>query len=464
MNSITINKLIAEGENEQVEFKVGLTPPETIATVVCAFLNTSGGRVLIGIGEKGRITGVTAAEKLVNQLNNQLPGLISPPAMWTVERISVDNKDVVVVDVPEGSDKPYLVQGAIFLRRADRTMHATRNEISSLIQKRSESSQRWERQIAMGADLEDLETGLIRGTAILAMEVKRWQGSPNDTEGFLHSHGLLLNGGVTNAALLLFGEKPSRLIPQARVRLIVMPEGKTGNTISVDRTFDMSLIRTTEEIESAFAAYVGGVSSTFAETSWQRTDRSLYPMSALREGVLNALVHRDYSLNGTIIISITPDSLQITNPGGLPSGLTTADLKRDHLSMPRNPDIAHIFYLRGLIDKIGRGTQRIIEDCRKAHLREPKWQSSEVETKLSFFTTAKSISLEQLNERQQKIVALLKEKTPLRVSDLVGSLGGNITERTIRNDIQALVDGGWLVRRGRGRSTSYVAGPSKSLK
>ena len=115
--------------------------------------------------------------------------------------------------------------------------------------------------------------------------------------------------------------------------------------------------------------------------------------------------------------------------------------------MPRNPDIAHIFYLRGLIDKIGRGTQRILEDCRKAHLREPKWQSSEMETKLSFFTTAKSIPLEQLNERQQKIVELLKEKTPLRVSDLVGSLGGKITERTIRNDIQALIDGGWLVRR-----------------
>lgn len=461
MNSITIKKLIAEGENEHVEFKGGLTPPEMIANVVCAFLNTSGGRILIGIGDKGRITGVTDAGSLENQINNQLPELISPPAMWTVERISVDNRNVIVVDVPEGSDKPYLVKGAIYFRRADRTIHATRNEISALIQKRAESSQRWERQIAMGADLEDLETGLIRGTAVLAMEVKRWQGSPNDTEGFLHSHGLLLNGGVTNACLLLFGNKPSRLIPQARVRLLVMPEGKTGDTISVDRTFDMNLIRTIEEIESAFSAYVGGVSSTFSETSWQRTDRSLYPMSALREGVLNSVVHRDYSLNGTIIISITPDSLQIANPGGLPSGMTTADLKRDHLSMPRNPDIAHIFYLRGMIDKIGRGTQRILDDCRKAHLRDPKWQASTLETKLIFYSSATSSQPDQLNERQDKILNLLAEKKQLRAGDITKLVGGKITERTIRNDLQALVDGGWIVRKGRGRSTSYIEGKTK---
>jgi len=316
----------------------------------------------------------------------------------------------------------------------------------------------------MGADRQDLDDNLISETARMAVAAERWNGSPNDIEGFLHTHGLFVNGGLTNAAVLLFGKQPSRLIPQARLRLLVMPEGKTGNRYSVDKTFESNLLRIVEEIPSALAAYVGGVVSDFKDNKWQRDDHPLYPMAALREGVLNALVHRDYSLTGSILILIAPDSLQISNPGGLPPGLTIADLKRDHPSLPRNPDIAHILFLHGLIEKIGRGTQRIVEECRRARLRDPKWQSSGVETKLSFFISAKSATLEQLNERQQKIVELLKEKKQLRAGDIVSLLGGKITERTIRNDIQALVDGGWLVRRGRGRSTSYVEVPSPHLK
>lgn len=217
-------------------------------------------------------------------------------------------------------------------------------------------------------------------------------------------------------------------------------------------------------IPSVLAAYVGGIASDFRSNKWQREDYPIYPMSALREGVLNALVHRDYNLTGSTLISIAPDSLQISNPGGLPPGLTTADLKRDHPSLPRNPDIAHILFLHGLIEKVGRGTQRILEDCRAARLRDPKWQFSEIETKLSCYFSVKSTTFEHFNERQQKIVVLLKKKQQLRVSDLVNTLGGKITERTIRNDLQALVDGSWLVRRGRGRSTSYVEGPSLRLK
>ena len=213
---------------------------------------------------------------------------------------------------------------------------------------------------------------------------------------------------MTNAALLLFGKQPSRLLPQARVRLLVMPEGKTGNRYSLDKTFDACILQIAEQIPSALEAHTGGVASRFSKENWQREDRSLYPTTALREGVMNALVHRDYGASGSITISLLPDSLQISNPGALPHGLTPADLKRDHSSVPRNPDIAHVFFLRGLIEKIGRGTQRIVQDCRKAGLRDPRWQSSGMETKLTFFAPAMSSRSEDLNERQQQILDLLQ--------------------------------------------------------
>lgn len=463
MNAKDLQKLIEKGESDQVEFKTGNAPIEMIAKNVCAFLNWRGGRILLGVSDQG-LVGVTDARALVQRIKHRMSKLISPPAMWTVEHVRIDDRDIVVIEVPTGIDKPYVTEGAIYFRRGERTVPATRNEISALIHKRSESSQRWERQIAMGAEREDLDDKLISETAILAVKAERWQGSPDKVEDFLNALGLFAHGGVTNAALLLFGKQPSRLLPQARVRLLVMPEGKTGNRYSADRTFDGCALRIAQQIPEALSKYTGGVLSKFSEKNWQREDRPLYPMAALREGIMNALVHRDYSHNGSITISVQPDLLQISNPGGLPDELSPADLKRDHPSVPRNPDIAHVFFLRGLIEKIGRGTQRIVEDCRDAHLRDPRWQSSPLETRLTFFTPATGSRSEDLNDRQKQIIEFSQEKKQLKAGDIAVLLGGGITERTIRNDLQALVDGGWLTRRGRGRSTSYVKGPIASTK
>jgi ATP-dependent DNA helicase RecG len=460
MNPKELQSFIANGENERVEFKAGNMSPEVIAKAVCAFLNRGGGRVLLGVNDQGRLVGVADAGSVTRRIESQLPRLISPPALWTVEQMRVNDRDVVIIDVPEGMDKPYVTGGAIYFRRGERIVPADRDEISTLIQNRAEVSQRWERQVAVGADRGDLDDKLIQETTKMALKSERWQGSPDDIEGFLHALGLVAFGGVTNAALVLFGKHPSRLLPQARVRLLVMPEGKTGNRYSLDKTFDACVLRIAEQIPAALEAHAGGVVSRFSKENWRREDRSLYPTAALREGVMNALVHRDYTASGSITISLLPDSLQISNPGALPGGLTPADLKRDHPSVPRNPDIAHVFFLRGLIENIGRGTQRIIEDCRKADLRDPRWQSSVLETKLTFFAPATSSRAEILNERQQKILDLLREKKQLRAGDVAVQLGGGITDRTVRNDLQLLVNGGWLVRRGRGRSTSYVEGPT----
>ena len=205
-----------------------------------------------------------------------------------------------------------------------------------------------------------------------------------------------------------------------------------------------------------------GLISNFSGEQWQRVERLAYPLTAVREAVMNALVHRDYQLSGSILISILPDSLKVANPGGLPNELTPADLKKDHLSVPRNPDVAHLCYLHRLIEKVGRGTQRIIEDCRKAGLREPRWQTSQLQTTLTLFGPSASgtTSVDELNERQQKILEAARSKASLRPAEIAELVGGDVTERTIRNDLQELVDQGWLIRRGRGRAISYA--PAKT--
>ncbi len=403
-----LHRLIEKGEGEHAEFRPGATPSETVARIICAFLNKGGGQLLLGVGDKGQIVGVPDAETELRTLKAELPNLISPPALWNVEHVRLADQDLMLIDVPEGQDKPYLVEGAIYLRRGGRVVAANRDEIGQLIHRRAEVGQRWERQLSMGAEREDLDEQLVLQTLRFAVDSQRWQGGTDDSTGFLNSLGLIEQGGVTNAALLLYGKTPSRTLPQARVRLLVMPEGKTGNRYVVDRLFERCLLQTAMELPQALGVHVGGVESRFSK-GWQRSDRPMYPMTALREGIMNALVHRDYTLSGSTVVSVLQDELQISNPGGLPNELKPSDLKKQHPSLPRNPDVAHVCFLHGLIEKVGRGTQRIVEDCREAKLPGPKWQSSSFETTLTLYSpVARGQRAEhELNDRQQQILAAL---------------------------------------------------------
>ena len=453
--------ILSKGETPTVEF-LSTADIQLVAKTVCAFLNNNGGRLFLGVNDKGRSVGIPNAMEVLPSLRSQLSSTISPKSAWTIDPVSSPDGDLLLVEVPAGQDKPYVAMGAIYLRRGEHTVAANRDDISALIQKRTESSHRWERQPALGADRFDLDEALIRETMSKAINSQRWKGAEDDIDRFLNDHGLTEDGKITNACLLLYGNTPTRVLPQARVRLLVLPGGKTADHYAVDRLFDACLIRNAKEIPEALNLYIGGVESRFRPEDWVRSDKPLYPSSALREGVMNAMIHRDYTSNAGITVSIDPDSLKISNPGSLPDQLKPADLKRDHLSIPRNPDVAHVCFLHGLIEKVGRGTQRILADCKASELPPPKWQTSKHETTLTLLTRGVSdvSSLEELNGRQQKILTLLRERGQATSSEVAAALGAAVTDRTIRTDLQTLQDRGLLRRKGKGRATVLL--PAKN--
>src|SRR5690606_26151867 len=143
----------------------------------------------------------------------------------------------------------------------------------------------------------------------IASDAGRWSGDVSDPEAFLANHGLLESGRITNAAVVLFGKSPTRFLPQTRVRIVEMPEGKTGDEYDFDQMFDSCILRLVDEIEPVITARIGGVSSRFVDDSWERKDRILYPPKAIREAILNAIIHRDYRMSGSILISILPSVL-----------------------------------------------------------------------------------------------------------------------------------------------------------
>ncbi len=157
------------------------------------------------------------------------------------------------------------------------------------------------------------------------------------------------------------------------VRLSVFKTDKSGEKILYDKIFDGNLFNSVRQITDFFDLTYG-TSSSFKTSDWQRTDKLNFPRLAIREAILNVFIHRDYSsFSSKIAINVYPDKLQISSYGGLPRGISIKSLSEDHLSVPVNPTIAHIFFLRKWIELIGIGTVRMIAQCRELGFKEPVW-------------------------------------------------------------------------------------------
>jgi ATP-dependent DNA helicase RecG len=348
-----IKELIKMGESEQLELQRAARK-DVIARTVCSFLNGEGGQLLIGVSDAGNIIGVNHAQELSAELQRYLIQQIVPEAPVTVSIEPYEQKELLLIKVWSGSKKPYLFDGGIFYRRGVETVKASSKELSELIHARQQTEIHWERQPALGVELEDLDLEEINATIEASIKNSRAKEARRKFLEFLSYYGLFVNGHFTNAAVVLFVKNPARFLPQCRVRLSYLQRGKTSSTFKDDQLLEGNLFKNIEAIQDFFYKHLE-MKRSFSDTEWQRKDDLQYPIAALREGVLNALVHRDYSnVSGSVSITIFPDELEITNFGNL--ALKPAELKKSHLSLPVNPDIAQVVFLRGYIEKIGRGT------------------------------------------------------------------------------------------------------------
>ena len=381
-----IKDLLKQDESGQLEFKE-VVRKDAIGKTICGFLNNEGGQLLIGITDNKEIKGIKDADKWQFEIEQFLIKELVPEAPVMVSVENYGDKQLLLIKVWEGSKQPYIFNGSIYYRRNDKTIQASSKEISELIHKRQETEIHWERQAALGVELEDLDIEEIKKTMDAALSDNKMKDIKKEPLEFLSYYGLFQNGNFTNAAVVLFAKKPPRFIPQSRVRVAFLDHGKTGDVFKDDQLLEGNLFKNIEAIQQFFEKHLS-FSRKFENNNWKRTDDYVFPMAALREGVMNALVHREYGLvSSALSIIIYKDKLEITNSGKSP--FKQSELKKNHLSMPYNPDIAHIVFLRGYIEKIGRGTLKIIDACKQAGIKAPVWEIGEQTVKLTFFSDVK---------------------------------------------------------------------------
>lgn len=345
--------------------------PETaiVAKVVSAIANGNGGSLVVGAGDSGVIVGLTKED--VKAIIKTIGTEVRPYPPFSTSIVERDGRQVLIINVWAGNNKPYICFDAYYIRQAETIRKASIEEITQVTSLQEEINKGWERRYIPGVEMTDLNKMILsRVRSELVGSGRIATDASDDT--MLKSLGLLSGGHVTNAGIVVFANNPSSFLPQTRIRVSVYG-GDDNNQLQDVRLFDINLISAVDEI-------VGYVSSLYPQSlsvdGLFHSKRQQIPIVALREGVLNAVVHRIYQdYDSYVAINIYNNQLEIVNSGELYGNLKVEDLSKTHQSVLRNPDIANALFTMKYIEMAGSGTLRIIKECRRNGNALPRWKS-----------------------------------------------------------------------------------------
>ncbi|WP_429044537.1 RNA-binding domain-containing protein [Aeromonas veronii] len=368
-----LKQLLSLGEKQTLEY-IESCDLQHCGPHVCAFLNTQGGYLVCGVNDQGNINGIENVEQVAERLESQLQSTIQPPVLFSVEVQEVENKQLVIVEVPAGKDIPYAFNSDIYVRSGDEMQKADVDTIRDMVMRKQVEPTRWERLFSSELD----EQGLSASACKKLLSAKRIPKEVAQAEqGLLHQLQLLSlakYGRLTNAADVLLANAPGKRHPQARVRAVCYRH-KADDEYQDLQHLDGPMAEVIEQLIT-FIMRNTPSRARFSSTNNQREDIPMYPEQAVREAIVNAFAHRDYSnFAGGIKVEVSPTHLKIWNAGAFPQGIDEHKIQQGHISVLRNPDIAHGLYLQGYMEKLGRGSVVIQDACKAAGLPAPKWYS-----------------------------------------------------------------------------------------
>ena len=450
INNDWLKLILEEGEGYHSEFKETLSK---IDKEIVAFANASGGKIFVGISDDGQIKGF----KLTNKSKSEIQSIAEncdPPI-----RISIDKfENIAIINVPEGNRKPYKCSSGFYLRNGATSQKMNTEDILAIF--------RYEGRIKFDELTEsDIAKNLIIDNAKYRNFIRKCKISEEyPANDVLANLGLLVNFGNTqimnNAGILFFAENPIRIFPQAVVTGVLYKGIEKVNILD-RKDFTSDLIT---NVEDSMIFLKKHLNLRYKIESLQREEILEIPEEALREAIINSVVHRDYFEKGAnVLIEIFDDRVEISNPGGLPKGLDKDDFGTK--SVARNPLIASTMLRANYIEKLGTGINRI-QNALKAEglmpatfnmnnfftvtfLREfniATQKNTQITTQKSSLKTTKKSSLKS----SLKIIELISINSKITIPEMASIIG--ISDRAIRKNINKLKKEGKIRRVGSDRA------------
>ena len=412
-----------------------------ILKTVIAFANTSGGKIYIGIDDDGKVLGVQKLDTDILKLSNSIRDSIKPDiTLFTsilVEKI--DSKDVIVVDVQKGASSPYYLTdkgirpSGVYVRQGASSVPATDVAILKMIRDTDGDNFEELRSLNQNLDFDFLKKEFEDANIKLEHSQMR-------TFNIIDEDGL-----YTNLGLLLSEQCPHT------IKAAVF-EGSTKEIFKDRFEFSGSLLKQMKDVYSFLNRY----NRTNSEiTGLKRTDTREYPEIALREALLNSIVHKEYSYSSSTLISVFDDKIEIVTIGGLTKGLSEDDIMLG-VSILRNRNLANIFYRLKLIEAYGTGIPKIIESYNEYNVK-PKIEISSNAFKITLPNTLKEKSISKLeknlSDKEYLIVNMLKENEYIKRTDIEKnlSISSSMAIKLLRN----MVDNSIIEKLGKGKNVIY---------
>lgn len=399
---------------------------------ICGFANANGGKLYIGIDDKGKVTGIDNHNKLLEQLPNKFRDILGVYAEVNLQ--SENNKHFLEIIIPR-FDVPISVRGKYYLRTGSTLQELKGPALNEFILKRTGKT--WDDIPEQRASVNDIDEATVKQFLKDARIAKRINVEDDiSILDLLEKLRLLEEGHLKRAAIVLFGKDPGKFYPNMAVKI-----GKFGESdadLKFHEVLEGNLIQLKEQIGEMLNAKFFIHPIDFE--GMQRVERDEYPVAAVREMILNALVHRNY-MGAATQIRLYDDDFSIWNDGGLPEGITEEDLKKVHRSKPRNPLIADVCFKGGYIDSWGRGTIKIIEACEESGLPEPilkEEQGGFLSKIFKDWFAEDQLKKMGLNDRQVEAVEYVKKNGKITNKEYQALL--KVSRMTATRDLTKLVE------------------------
>lgn len=433
---MNIEEIIQEGEGTTLEFKENINSENGILSTIIAFANTSGGRILVGIQDKTHhVIGIEDPHKISEALASKIHDTIQPRILPNIEILPYRNTHLIFIEVYPSALRPHFKKSkgkekSTYIRIGSTTRLADEALLSVI--ERSVISKSFDEELCYEANCEEID---FTATSQLFGPYRKLRQSDLVSLGIVTKNGKDMT--PTIAGILLFGKNRLRFFPDAWVQ------------IGVFKGIDKETILDTQKITSLFPKAIDDVLS-FLKRNMQvglkiedARHQEIWevPKVALREAVINAIVHTDYSLTGAPIrIAIFDDRIEIENSALLPWGLTFEDLKSG-VSKLRNPIIARVFNEMGLIEQWGSGIKRMTNACIEAGLSEPHFQEIGPRIRVTFYR--EKIFPPAVDDIDQLILDLLNFCGPLSTHQITNCV--SISKRSIINRLSGMIDKGQII-------------------
>lgn len=404
---------------------------------VIAFANTNGGEIYVGLNDDGSPCGLKNINEVELQCVNHIAYTIKPDVTPFVkyEKIIIDDKDVLKIVVNKGSMTPYYIAEkgirpeGVYLRIGTASVPASETTIIKMIKETTGDAYEDTRSLNQNLTFIQAEQEFLNADISFGYAQKK-------------SLGLIgRDGCYTNLGLLL-SDQCDHKIKSA------VYDGIKKQVFKDRHEFSGSLFRQFEDLSRILDSY--NRLSSPRLNGMKRTDQRDYPVEAIRESLLNALVHREYGLGGYTLISMFDDRIEIISLGGLMRGVEMSDIMMG-ASYLRNKKLAEIFYRLHLIEAYGTGIDKI-KDCYKGQLKQPVFECSPNAFKvvLPKYGTHTSV----VNGRDDEIMSMLKEKGEIVRSDVEKRL--KVSQATATRILTNMVECGKIKRSGSARAIKYT--------